>query len=148
MTTDRKTPGYMTEDLQLREVSGPPSYKGTTDKAVEYIAIANERDVIIAYIYANDEDDVVAWLTRPDGGHEAQGAYYPWMIKLRELKARGLKPLAVLDELVRVGTDTPTNPHSHVVPTSRRHATSLPALKELAGVQPRPSEPAPRGRGR
>jgi hypothetical protein len=138
----------MTEDLSLREVSGPPSYKGITDKPVEYIAVANQSDDIIAYVYANDEDDVVAWLTRPAAGHEAHGAYYPWMMKLRELKARGVTPSAALGELVRDGTDAPANPRSHVVPGSRQHAASLAALKQIAGVQPPPSEPAPRGRGR
>jgi len=148
MSTDRKPPGYMTEDLQLREVSGPLSYKGVTDKSLEYIAVANQNDDIIAYIYANDEDDVVAWLARPAAGHEAHGAYYPWMVKLRELKARGVKPSVALDELARDGTDAPANPRSHVVPGSRQHAASVAALKEIAGVQqqPPPSEAASRGR--
>lgn len=148
MSTDRKPPGYMTEDLQLREVSGPPSYKGITEKPVEYIAIANQSDDVIAYIYANDEDDVVAWQARPAVGHEAHSAYYPWMIKLRDFKARGLKPSAALDELVRGGTDDPANPRGHVVPGSRQHAASLAALKQLAGAVPPPNEPASRGRGR
>jgi hypothetical protein len=148
MSTDRKPPGYMTEDLQLREVSGPPSYKGITDKPVEYIAIANQSDAVIAYIYANDEDDVAAWLARPAAGHEGHGAYYPWMIKLRALKARGVPPTAALDELAREGTDAPQDPRSHVVPGSRQHADSLAALKQIAGVVPPPEEPASRGRGR
>jgi hypothetical protein len=136
----------MTEDLQLREVSGPATYQGITEKAVEYIAVANQSDDIIAYVYANDEDDVVAWLARPAAGHEAHGAYYPWMIKLRALKARGVAPTAALDELARDATDAPANPRSHVVPGSRKHAASLAALKELAGAQPPPNEPPRRGR--
>jgi hypothetical protein len=147
MTTDRKTPGYMTEDLQLREVSGPPTYKGITEKPVDYVEVANPSDEIIAYIYVNDEDDVVAWLARPAAGHEGHGAYYPWMMKMRALKARGVKPSAALDELVQGGTDAPDNPRSHVIPGSRQHAASLTALKAIAGVQPPSSEPS-RGRGR
>ncbi|MEO3860689.1 hypothetical protein [Acrocarpospora sp. B8E8] len=136
MSTDRNPPGYMTEDLQLREISGPPSYKGITDKSVDYIAIANQSDVIIAYIYANNEDDVVGWQIRPAAGHEAHSAYYPWMIKLRDCKARGLRPSAALDELVRDEIDAPANPCSHVVPGSRQHAVGLAALKQIAGAPP------------
>ena len=146
-STDRTPPGYMTEDLEFRVVSGPPSYKGITDKPVDYIGVANQSDDLIAYIYANDEDDVVAWLAHPAAGHEGHGAYYPWMIKLRELKARGIKPSAALDELVRGGTDAPASPRSHVVPGPRQHAASLAVLKEIAGVPP-PSEASSRGRGR
>jgi hypothetical protein len=148
MGTDRKPPGYMTEDLTLRVVGGPPTYKGITEKPLEYIAIANQSDVVIAYIYANDEEDVAAWLARPAAGHEGHSAYYPWMVKLRDCKARGLPPSAALDELVRDGTDAPANPRSHVVPGPRQHADSLAALKQLAGVVPPPDEPASRGRGR
>lgn len=148
MSTDRKPPGYMTEDLTFREVSGPPSYKGVTEKSVEYIAIASQGDVIVGYLYANDEDDVVGWQPRPAAGHQAHSTYYPWMMKLRDCKARGLKPSAALDELVRDGTDDPVNPASHVVPGSRTQAGSLAALKQIAGVQPPPEEPVSRGRGR
>ncbi|MBO3749512.1 hypothetical protein J5X84_25830 [Streptosporangiaceae bacterium NEAU-GS5] len=128
MNTD--PPGYLTEDLQLREVSGPPSYRGITSGPVQYIAIANQSGVVIAYIYANDEDDVAGWQARPDVGHEAHSGYYPWMIKLRACKARGLPPSAALDELVRDEVDTPQDPRSHVVPGPRRHADSLEALRD------------------
>jgi hypothetical protein len=148
MSTDRKPPGYMTEDLQPRQIAGPVDYKGITDKPVEHITIANQSGVIIAYVYANDEDDVVGWQPRPAAGHQAHSAFYPWMIKLRDCKARGLEPSAALDELVRGETDDPVNPESHVVPGPRQHAPSLAALKQIAGALPPPDEPASRGRGR
>jgi len=132
VSTERKLPGYMTEDLTLRIVAGPASYQAFTDKPVEYIVVANQRDDVLAYIYANDEDDVVAWLSRPAAGLEGHNTYYPWMMRLRELKARGVPPSAALDELARAGTDTPVNPRSHVVPNSRQHAASLAALEEIA----------------
>jgi hypothetical protein len=148
MSNERKPPGYMTEDLTLREVSGPPSYKGVTDKPVEYIAIANQSDVIVGYLYANDEDDVVSWQPRPAAGDDAHSTYYRWMMMLRDAKARGLKPSAALDELVRIGNDHPAEPRSHVVAGSRQQAASLAALKEIAGAQPPPDAPVSRGRGR
>jgi hypothetical protein len=146
VSTDRKPPGYLTEDLQLRVVAGPASYQGITEKPVEYIAVVNQSDELIAYIYANDEDDVVAWLARPAAGDEAHGAYYPWMVKLRALKARGVKPSAALDELVQGGVDVPATPRSHIVPGSRQRAASLAALKQIADVPPAPGEGASRGR--
>jgi hypothetical protein len=148
MSTDRKPPGYMTEDLTLRVVSGPPSYKGITEKAVEYIAIANQSDVIVGYLYANDEDDVVGWQPRPAAGNDAHSTYYRWMMMLRDCKARGLPPSAALEELVRVGVDHPEKPRSHVAAGPRQQAASLAALKEIAGALPPPDETAPRGRGR
>lgn len=148
MSSERKPPGYMTEDLTLRQVAGPQSYKGITEKAVEYIAIANQSDVVVGYLYANDEDDVTGWQPRPAAGPDANSTYYRWMMMLRDCKARGLKPSAALDELERIGNDHPEKPFSHVVPGSRQHAPSLAALKEIAGVVPPPSEPESRGRGR
>jgi hypothetical protein len=150
MSTDRKPPGYMTEDLTFREVSGPPSYKGITDKPVEYIEIANQSDVIVGYLYANDEDDVASWQPRPAAGPDAHSTYYRWMMKLRDAKARGLKPSAAFDELVGIGIDHPEKPRSHVAPRPRQHAASLAALKQLAGAvpPPAPDEPESRGRGR
>lgn len=148
MSTDRKPPGYMTEDLTLRQVSGPPSYKGITEKAVEYIAIANQSDVIVGYLYANDEDDVVGWQPRPAAGNDANSTYYRWMMMLRDCKARGLAPSAALDELVGKGVDHPEKPRSHVAPGPRQQAPSLAALKEIAGVVPSPDEAGQSGRGR
>ena len=146
MSEDRKPPGYMTEDLTLRVVSGPPSYKGVTDKPVEYLTIANQSDVVVGYLYANDEDDVVSWQPRPAAGNDAHSTYYRWMMMLRDAKARGLAPSAALDELVRIGVDHPEKPRSHVVPGPRQHAASLAALREIAGVTPPPEEPESRGR--
>ena len=146
MSTDREPPGYMTEDLQLRLISGPPSYRGITDKSVGYIAIANQSDVIVGYLYANDDDDVAAWQPRPAAGHDAYSTYYRWMVLLRDCKARGFKPSAAFEELVRIGDDHPENPVSHVVQGPRKYAPSLAALREIAGAMPPMDEPASRDR--
>jgi hypothetical protein len=131
MTTGRRPPGYMTEDLEMAKVSGPPKYTSRTDKAVEYIALADTKDVVFGYIYANDEDDAAGWQGRPAAGFAAQNLAAPWLGKLRDAKKRGLKPTAALAELMSA-----SDGNSHVVPNSRQSAASISALKEIAGDVP------------
>lgn len=131
MTTGRRPPGYMTEDLEMAKVAGPPKYTSRTDKAVEHIALADKQGSIIGYIYANDEDDAAGWQGRPAAGFAAQNLAAPWLMKLRDAKKRGLKPTAALDELMRS-----SDANTQVVADSRQTAPSLAALKELAGDVP------------
>src|SRR5204862_4791325 len=95
-----RAPGYLTEDLQPREIAGPPRYRSRTDKAVECIAIADRQEVVIGYLYANDEDDAAGWQARPAAGVEAQNLAAPWIRRLRDAKQRGLRPTEALDELL------------------------------------------------
>ena len=137
MSEVHKPPGYMTEDLELRVVSGPPRYLALTEGPVEYLSIAIPGGVVVGYIYANDEDDVVGWLSGSALDQQAaHSAYFPWMMKLRACKARGLLPSAALDELLRDDTGAAVDPRSHVVPGSRRRAPSLAALREAAETAP------------
>jgi hypothetical protein len=130
MTTGRRPPGYMTEDLEL-QVSGPPTYTSRTDKAVAYVTLADREGAVIGYLYANDEDDAAGWKPRPAAGFAAQNLAAPWMRKLRDAKKRGLTPTEALDELTRA-----VDPHSQIVPEPRKIASSLAALAELAGDVP------------
>ena len=129
MSPDRDDPpGYLTDDLQLRFLAGPPSYRHATDKPVDYISVSNPVGVVVGFIYANDDDDVVAWLPRRAAGHEAHSSYYPWMVRLRDCKVRGLRPSLALEELIAVaGVDG-----TQVVAGPRQHAASLVALKAIA----------------
>ena len=124
--------GYMSEDLEPRIVSGPPRYTSRTDKAVEYIALADQQDQVIGYIYANDEDDAAGWVLRPAAGVMATNLAAPWVRMLLDAKKRGLKPSAALDELIRAGTDYATAPRTHAVANSRASAASLTALQAYA----------------
>src|SRR5438105_3677661 len=146
--TERRPPGYLREDLEMRQIAGPISYAARTDKPVEYIALASQQDVVIGYIYANDEDKAAGWQPRPAAGFELHNYAASWMRKLQNAKDRGLKPSQALDELICAGTDYPARPLSHIVPGSRTTASGLAALKELAGDVSPPSEPARERRGR
>ena len=118
----------MTEDLEMREVSGPPRYTSRTKRPVEHITLATRQGELMGYIYANDEDGAAGWQAAARASPAAQNLAAPWMRMLLDAKRRGLKPSAALDEMLRA-----TVPNSHVVPDSRRISASLDALKELAG---------------
>jgi hypothetical protein len=119
----------MTEDLELREISGPPRYTSRTDKPVEHITLATKEGGIIGYIYANDEDEAAGWQAVAGASPDAQNLAAPWMRMLRDAKKRGLKPSAAFDEMLRA-----THPNSHIVRDSRRTSASLDALKQLASL--------------
>jgi hypothetical protein len=121
-------PGYMTEDLEMREVSGPPRYTSRTNKPVEHIALATQEGKCVGYLYANDEDDAAGWQAVAGASPDEQNLAAPWMRMLQDAKQRGLKPSAALEEMLRA-----TPPNSHVVPGSRNLSASLDALKVIAG---------------
>jgi hypothetical protein len=123
----------MSEDLEPRIVSGPPRYQSKTDKAVEYISLADGDDRVIGYFFANDEDDAAGWQGRAGVPPVSANLAAPWIRLLRDAKKRGLKPSAALDELIQRGTDYTDRPRTHIVSTSRQGAPSLAALREVAG---------------
>lgn len=123
-------PGYMTEDLEMRQVSGPQRYTSRTNGPVEHIALMTTQGELMGYIYANDEDAAAGWQAAARASPAAQNLAAPWIQMLRDAKKRGLKPSTALDEMLRTAI-----PNSHVVPGSRKSAVSLDALKKLAGDQ-------------
>jgi hypothetical protein len=118
----------MTEDLELRIISGPPRYHAHTDKPIEYLTIALVDGTVAGFLYANDEDGVVGWLSHPAAGHHGHAAYVPWLLKLRACKQRELLPSAALDELAATGVDATDDPASRVL-SVRGSAASVEALR-------------------
>lgn len=129
MSADRHAPGYMTEDLELRVVSGPPAYAARTSKPVEHITLKRTAGEVMGYIYFNDDDDAAGWVAQAGASPEAWNDAAFWTRILRESKASGLKPTEALRELFAA-----TNSRSHIVPGSRSTSPSLAALKAIAGV--------------
>lgn len=129
MPNERRPPGYMNEDLQMREVSGPPKYTSRTDKPVEHITIADPHGQVIGYLYANDEDDAAGWVPRPAAGPAAGNLVTPYIRGLLDAKKRGLAPTAALDELLG-------HAHSGVkaIAGSRATAANLDTLRALAAA--------------
>ncbi len=132
MSTGRRppgfVPGYMTEDLQMREISGPPRYTSRTSRPVEHITLATQDGKRIGYFYGNDEDEAAGWQPIAGASPDEQNLVAPWNRMLLDAKKRGLKPSAALDEMLRA-----THRNSHIEPGSRNSSASLDALKALAG---------------
>lgn len=120
-------PGYMTEDLQPREISGPPRYTSRTNRLVEHITLATQEGKPIGYFYANDEDEAAGWQPLAGASPDEQNLVAPWNRMLLDAKKRGLKPSAALDEMLAA-----THRNSRIVPGSRAASASLDALKALA----------------
>ena len=135
MSTGRRppgfVPGYMTEDLQPREISGPPRYTSRTDKAVEHITVATQDGKPFGYFYANDDDEAAGCQPLAGASPDEMNLFPPWNRMLLDAKQRGLKPRAALDEMARAA-----HRNSYILPGSRATSASLDALKQLA------SEPA------
>lgn len=129
MNRERHDTPRTTEPLRFDEVASAPHYARSTDKAVQFLTVANPRGTVLGYVWANDEDDAAGWKVRRAGGDEAfnRGALY--VSKLRDAKARGLSPSAALAEIVR---DTDPAGPSHVVPGSLTEAPSLQTVKDMA----------------
>lgn len=138
----RRPPGYMTEDLELQIVSGPPRYTSQTTGPVEHITLERANGEPMGYIYANDADDAAGWVAFANASSDAWNDAAFWIIRLQKAKARSLTPTQALDELL-----TTTTPGSRVIPGSRATSPSLDALKALAGIPKAEPTPAPRRRG-
>ena len=132
MSTGRRpagfVPGYMTEDLQMREISGPPRYTSRTNGPVEHVPLATQDGKPIGYFYANDEDEAAGWQPVAGASPDEQNLVAPWNRMLLDAKKRGLKPSAALDEMLHA-----THRNSRILPGSRKTSASLDALKALAG---------------
>lgn len=129
MSRDPHVPPRVTEPLQWEEVASPPRYAKTTDKPVQYVAVADRSGTVLGYVWLNDEDDAAGWQFRRAGGDEAFNMGALWAGELHEAKERGLTPSAALAAMTReYGPEDP----SHIVPDSLKEAPSLQAVKELA----------------
>lgn len=117
--------GYFNEDLAPRITGGPPRYTSQTAGPVVYVAVTAGR--VIGYLYANDADDAAGWVPRLEATPAEQNLAAAWIFRLRDAKARGLAPVAALNEL-RGAASGP----SAIPPDAPRAAESLAALRALA----------------
>ncbi|GHE26564.1 hypothetical protein GCM10018781_78820 [Kitasatospora indigofera] len=134
----------LNEDMQMSVVpGGPVNYTYRTEKAVEYVTVANDDGLVLGYLWACDADDAAGWQARPAARPDASNAGVDWTLRLRDYKARDLPPSQALAELA----EHPVGGLSgRVVPGSRARASGLVELRELAGDRP-PPPPRPVVRG-
>ena len=101
MSSEQPKPSRFEEDMQFRErPGGPVSYQNWTEKPVRYFTVVDKKDgAILGYVWAGDEDDAAAYEPCESGGSRAMNHGMVWLERLRERKARGLRPTQTLDEL-------------------------------------------------
>lgn len=134
------------EDLHFEEVpGGPPRYRWRTDRPVQYLTMVDGHGTVLAYVWANDEDDAASWDPREAGGATAVNAGMLWLSVLRDAKARGLAPTAALGEIARTYGAAPEPVRwtsrkyaRRALPGAPDHAPDLTVVAALAG----PSGPA------
>ncbi|MFJ1752749.1 type VII secretion system-associated protein [Kitasatospora sp. NPDC088134] len=137
----------LSQDMEMSFAEGgPPHYAYSTDKPVEYVAVANARSGLIGYLWVCDEDDAAGWERRPVAGDDAYNGSGFWVLRFRETKARGLTPSQALAELATLDGGVESG---RIVPGSHARAESVAQLREIAtrGWQPPPRPAAARGRG-
>ncbi|MEV7181038.1 hypothetical protein [Kitasatospora sp. NPDC093679] len=118
------------DDLMFKVVDdGPPRYTNTTDKPVEYVAVASDTSGgVIGYLWANDTDGAAGWMGRGAAGPEATNGAEPWILLMFRYKAQGLTPTEALAQMA----EHPGGPVGRVVAGSRRRAESLEELRAIA----------------
>jgi hypothetical protein len=105
MADDERTPrlpGYMTEDLQPRIVSGPAEYNDEPSGPV-VVSVVHRKQTVMGYLWADDAGDAAGFVSSADGGPAAINQFTVWLERLRDAKARGLTPRQALDELIATG---------------------------------------------
>ncbi|WP_338778963.1 hypothetical protein [Streptomyces sp. DG1A-41] len=118
------------EDLQFREKPGGPArYQDWTENPVQYFTVVDkENSSVLGYVWA-DADDAAAYEPRKAGGPRAVNAGMPWIMRLREGKARGLRPTQTLVELYG---DPQPGGRSRPLPGSLADAPNAAAVEALA----------------
>ncbi len=134
MNVEKETPRFVKrtsnphfEDEGPVLVTGPPEYASQTRNPVQYVAVANPSGTVIGYLWFSDEDAAARWIPRRVAPEEGG----VWIGRLRDAKARGLRPSEALAEAIR---DSPAS--SHVVPDSAAEAPNSDAVRGLAGWPP------------
>ncbi|MFH8656694.1 hypothetical protein [Streptomyces afghaniensis] len=100
MSMERPVNPRFEEDLQFREKPGGPArYQDWTENPVQYFTVVDkENGSVLGYLWAGDADDAAAYEPRKAGGPRAVNAGMSWISRLREGKARELRPSQTLAE--------------------------------------------------
>ncbi|MEG8275427.1 hypothetical protein [Streptomyces sp. AHA2] len=131
MSSEQPAPSRFEEDLQFREKPGGPArYRDWTEKPVQYFTVVDkESGTALGYVWAGDEDDAAAYEPRQEGGPRAVNAGIAWISRLRDGKARGLRPTQTLAELY---ADAEPRGRTRPLPGSLADAPSAAAVEALA----------------
>ncbi|WP_030383069.1 MULTISPECIES: hypothetical protein [unclassified Streptomyces] len=133
MNSERPEPRVnprLDEDLRFeKKPGGPPRYKSTTDKPVQYLTVVDDKGAVIGYAWAGDADDAAGWVTRKAGGPPAHNEGVLWSTCFHDAKERGLRPMEALNELIR---GAGAGGIGKILPGSLSDAPNAAAVKALA----------------
>ncbi|MEV8539004.1 hypothetical protein [Streptomyces sp. NPDC051572] len=93
------------------------------------VTVVGADGTVLGYAWANDEDDAAGWVTRKAGGPPAFNEGVLWSIRLHDAKARGLRPVEALTELIR---DEGAHGIGQVLSGALREAPNATTVKALA----------------
>jgi hypothetical protein len=119
--------GWFTEDVHLEVVGEPDGYALAPTGPVTVSAV-RRNDAVSGYLWADDTADAAGFLPAPSGGDEAMNAAVSYRSRLRDAKARGLRPTQALQEIVDDGPTALGEPQP-IEP----EPTPFAALQERAG---------------
>ncbi|MER6123625.1 DUF6508 domain-containing protein [Streptomyces sp. NPDC001795] len=119
------------EDLPFTEApGGPPRYQDWTEKPVQYFTVVDKERLVLGHVWAGDEDDAATYEPRKAGGPEAVNEGASWIGRLRNAKARGIRPSQALAELY---ADPEPGGRGRPLPGSLAEAPSPAVVEALAG---------------
>ncbi|OLZ66685.1 hypothetical protein AV521_27805 [Streptomyces sp. IMTB 2501] len=102
MSSERPINSRFEEDVRFVELPGGPArYRDRTDKPVQYFTVVEKQNgAVLGYVWGSDEGDAAAYVPRQAAGPVGVNAGMPWIRRLREAKARGIRPSQALAEFL------------------------------------------------
>ncbi|MFF5300359.1 hypothetical protein ACFY5F_13445 [Streptomyces sp. NPDC013161] len=131
MSSERPVNPRFAEDMWFKEApGGPPRYRDRTDKPVRYFTVVDKQNgAVLGYVWGGDEDDAAAYVPRRAAGPVGANERMSWISRLREAKARGIRPSQAIAEFL-AGPEP--GGRGRPLPGSLTHAPNPAAVKALA----------------
>jgi hypothetical protein len=131
VTGERPINPRFAEDMWFEEApGGPPRYRDRSDKPVHYFTVVDKQGgAILGYVWACDEDDAAAYRPRQAAGGQAINEGISWITRLREAKARGIRPSQALADFL---ADPEPPGRGRPLPGSLTDAPNAAAVEALA----------------
>ncbi|WP_405840010.1 hypothetical protein [Streptomyces sp. NBC_01518] len=131
MSSEQPVNPRFAEDMWFQEApGGPPRYRDRTDKPVRYFTVVDKQNgAVLGYVWGGDEDDAAAYVPRRAAGPVGANESMSWISRLREAKARGIRPSQAIAEFL-AGPEP--GGRGRPLPGSLTHAPNAAAVKALA----------------
>ncbi|MFI5881756.1 hypothetical protein [Streptomyces sp. NPDC051554] len=131
MSSERPVNPRFAEDMWFQEASGGPArYRDRTDKPVRYFTVVDKQSgAVLGYVWGGDEDDAAAYVPKQAAGPVGANESMSWISRLREAKARGIRPSQAVAEFL---TGPEPGGRGRSLPGSLTDAPDSAAVKAIA----------------